>query len=43
MSSLQSDEAGEIESKELNFLREADGMTNEANSCANRWVCSERW
>ena len=37
------DEAGEIESKELNFLREADGMRNEANSCANRWVCSERW
>ena len=32
------DEAGEIESKELNFLREADGMRNEANSCANRWV-----
>ena len=30
-------------SKELNFLREADGMRNEANSCANRWVCSERW
>ena len=31
--------SGEIESKELNFLREADGMRNEANSCANRWVC----
>ena len=37
------DEAGEIKSKELNFLREVDGMRNEANSCAKNCAFRRLW